>query len=98
MSAAQSGFDGVHHLDGAGLALGREGAVDIGLAERFAEIAVRGADAAPPPWLLFFGTGQSARKEVEILIHQGLVHVRRCAVNHLPAHIGLPVIERVRRG
>ena len=40
MSVLQCGFDGVHHLDGAGLAVGREGAVDVGLAEGVAEIAI----------------------------------------------------------
>src|ERR1035437_9366938 len=86
----------MHHLDGAGFAVWREGAVDVGLAECVPEIAVRGPDAASPPRLLLFGSGQRAREEVEVLIDYGLVQERRSMVDHVPAHVGLPVMERMR--
>src|SRR5260370_39849832 len=62
----QSGFDGVHHLDGAGLAFGRKGAVYVSLAERFSEIAVGGTDATPPARLLLLGAGQGVGEEVPV--------------------------------
>ena len=85
----------MHHLNGASLAVGREGAVDVSLAQRFAEIAVGGADATPPARALLFGAGQGAGEEIEILIDDRFVQVRGRAVNHLPAHVGLPVVERM---
>ena len=83
------------HLDGAGFAVGREGAVNIGLAESFSEVAVCSPDASAPTRLLLLGSGQSVREEVEVLIDQSFVQVWCCAMNHLPTHIGLPVIERL---
>src|SRR5207249_1934244 len=91
----ESGFDGVNHLNGAGLALGRESAVDVGLAQGIAEIAVGGADAAAPARLLFFSPGQRVCEEVEVFVDDGLVQKPRSAMNYLPAQVGLPVIERL---
>ena len=93
---AQCRFDGVNHLDSARFAVGRECAVDVGLAEGFSQIVVGGTDASPPAWLLLFGAGQCTREEVEILIDHRFVQVRRDMMNHLPAHVDLPVLERMR--
>ena len=95
MSAPSAVLDGMHHLNGAGLALGREGAVDVSLAQSLAEIAIRGAHATSPARLLLLGAGEGVREEVEILIDHRFVQVRRRMMNHLPAHVGLPVIERM---
>ena len=88
-------FDGVHHLDGAGLTLWWEGTIDVGLAKCFAEIAVRGAHTAAPARLLLFCPGQTVGEEVEVFVDHSLVHVRRRFVNDLPAQIGFPMIERM---
>ena len=51
--------------------------VDIGLAQSFAEVAVRAMNAAAPAGQLLFGSSESVREEVEVFIHQCFGQERR---------------------
>src|SRR5580704_11828897 len=62
----QSGFDRMYDLDRASFTLRREGAIDIGLAQSFAEVTVCGANAAAPARLQFLCSRQRASEEVEV--------------------------------
>ena len=62
--------------NGASLALGREGAVDIGLAERVAKIAIGGRTQRRQRGAAL-GAGQRVREEIEILVDDGFGQIRR---------------------
>src|SRR5581483_10759389 len=54
----QSSLDGMNHLQRAGFAVRREGAIDVGLSERFAKIAICGMNAATPARKLLLRPGK----------------------------------------
>ena len=58
--------------DRAGLAFAAERPLDVDLAERLAEIAVGGVDAALPARPLLLRAGQRLAVEREVLVHEPL--------------------------
>src|SRR5580765_4563063 len=85
----------MHHLDGAGFALGWESAVHVGLAESVTEITIGGGDTATPAGALLFGARERVGEEVKVLVDDRFGEIGRGAVYHLPAKVGLPMIKRL---
>ena len=88
----QGGFNGVDHLEHALLVRGRESAGNVSLAEGFSQSTIGGTHAASRARRQFLGAGKNTR-EIEVLIHHGVIHIRGSMVQELPAQVDLPVIH-----
>ena len=92
---AERTLDGVHHLQRPLLAGGRESAVNIGLAQSLAQVAIDEVHAAPPARLQRLCASQSMAEEIEIFFLEIRAQIARRAMQHPPAQVCLPVLQRM---
>ena len=93
--AIQRLFQRVHHLEHARLALGTERHVDISLPQRLAQFSIGKVDAAFPPRLVLFLSGEGLL-HFKICIHERLRKPGRRRVQDMPFHVRLQSIQRFR--
>ena len=92
---AERALDGVHHFQRPLLAGGREGAVNVSLAQSFAQVAIDEVHAASPTRLQRLCPSQSMAEEIEIFFLEIRAQIARRAVQHPPAQVCLPVLQRM---
>ncbi len=76
-----------------GLQLGAEVLLDELLAQRLADLVVHQRDAALPQRRQLGHAAQRAAVVVEVLVHERLRQERRRDVRHVPAQVGLDLVE-----